>query len=171
MTKRRQGALFLLSACAIAVAAIVGLLILHEHRAEQQREAEVRRALPVIEAAIHAALQKDTEARITRELQRGAAGGSDAYRQFIVIDAPDALRSFRWGQDFTWRGKHYRWPTNPFTGRPMQAGTGPGDFSIRFIWYGYPSGPPQAFELTGHGADGKPLVTATASPSPMPIQP
>ena len=171
MDRSRRVALVVAPACVVALAAAVLLLVWHEHRVEQRREAEVRRALPVVEAAIHAALEKDAQARITEELQRGAVDDPSAYRQFIVVDRPGALRSFRWGQDFTWHGEHYSWPINPFTGHPMLAGMGPGDFSVRFIWYGCRSGPPDAFGLTGYGADGEPLITLTTSPTPVPVQP
>ena len=131
----------------------------------------MRQDLPVVAAAVHAAIEKDAKGRITQALERGEAADPDAYRQFIAIDRDDTLPHSVWGRDFTWRAKHYRWPDNPFTGQPMQAGTMPGDFSIRFIWYGHVSGSPDAFELTGYGADGKPVATLSESPSPTPLQP
>ena len=170
MARHRRIAIVVASAVAIA-AGIVAVLIWHADRTERQREAAVREALPVIRAAVGATLDRYAREQIMDSLLSRASGDPDAYRQFIVIDRPDLLPDAHWGRDFEWDGKQYQWPDNPFTGEPMQPGKGPGDFSVTFIWYGYPSGLPDAFELTGYGEDGRAVATVSTRPSPMPVQP
>lgn len=47
------------------------------------------------------------------------------------------------------------WPKNPYTGRPMTQGTGPGDFR-------YTLGPGgTSYRLVGYGASGKGIITVT----------
>lgn len=174
MRRTRRVPLVAVVACLIATAVGISLLAWHAQRAEEKnasREAAVRQALPVVEAAIDAALAEGAADSLKAELERNREAGPGAYREFVTVDRPEVLQSRQWGHDFAWRGKRYRWPENPYTGRPMKEGTGPGDFSILFIWYGYVTGQPDAFELTGYGNDGKPVVTLTESPSGIPVQP
>jgi len=170
MVRHRRTAIVLASVAAIA-AGIVAVLIWHADRVERQREAAVREALPVVHAAVEATLDRYAREQTMDSLLSQASGDPGAYRQFIVGDRPDVLRDADWGRDFEWDGRQYRWPDNPFTGEPMQAGKGPGDFSVTFIWYGYPSGLPDAFELTGYGEDGRPVATVSPPPPSMPVQP
>jgi hypothetical protein len=162
--------------CLVVVAAIVltTTLALQAQRTRGEtarKEGAVKRALPVIQAAIEAALAKDAAASARAQLQRAEPSGPDAYRQFITEVRSAMLRRQQLGQDFTWRGRSYRWPTNPFTGHPMAEGTGPGDFAVRFTWYGYVSGQPDAFELIGFGHDGTPVVTLRHSQASTPALP
>jgi hypothetical protein len=162
--------------CLVVVAAIVLTTTLARQaqrtRGETARkESAVKRALPVIQAAIESALAKDAAASARAQLQRAEPSGPDAYRQFITDVRAAMLRRQQLGQDFTWHGESYRWPTNPFTGRPMKEGTGPGDFAVRFIWYGSVFGQPDAFTLIGYGGGGKPVVTLSHSQQGTPVLP
>ena len=156
-------------AAAIGLTAVAALAVTFVWQAERtetervHRESAVKLALPVIEVAFEAALSRDaaevTQANLRRTLQSGPAD----YLQFISSVRGMMPWRQRLGHDFTWRGKRYRWPTNPYTGRPMKEGTGPGDFAIRFAWWGYVSGPPDAFHLIGFGDGGRPLITLSSS--------
>ena len=48
------------------------------------------------------------------------------------------------------------WPANPYTGKPMAQGTGPGDFTYTRGADG------MSYELVGYGEDGKAVITVNA---------
>lgn len=48
------------------------------------------------------------------------------------------------------------WPANPYTGKPMAQGTGPGDFTYTLGADG------MSYELVGYGEDGKAVITVNA---------
>ena len=80
------------------------------------------------------------------------------------------------GADFTWQGAAYRWPANPFTGRPMTLGTEPRDFTLepigreRRVGVGMRSGRAQVtgrLPAAGWQAD---ALTLTVSASAAPVE-
>jgi len=48
------------------------------------------------------------------------------------------------------------WPSNPFTGKPMAQGTGPGDFTYTLGAGG------TSYQLVGYGEGGKAVITVNA---------
>ena len=163
---------FLVVACSAAVV-VASLLVWHmqssDHR-QAERRAALERALPVVEMAFQATLARNPGIPAKAQPQRLKQGWPGAYLQFVTVLEPNSGPILDWGHDFTWRGKRYHWPKNPYTGEPMTQGTRPGDFSVRFIWYGYVSGDPETFELTIHGGRGQPDLSVTASSPTIPIE-
>ena len=164
--------LLVVLACLVAVSttSLVTVLLGREQalNAENARkDAAVRRATAVVALAIKADLPS-LKARLYKASLPPNENGY--YRWFVAVTSHELGRV---GADFKWEGKTYRWPTNPFSGRPVKAGTGPGDFSCRFTWWGNVQGFPNRITITGYGHDGKPVVTLAASLSsaPYPIVP
>lgn len=157
----------------VAVVALTATLMWQVERTATKRahqEAAVKRSMPIIEAAFEAALSKYAAVSAKAYLYRTQSGSAD-YRQFITATHGTLPGGQQLGQDFTWRGKRYSWPTNPYAGGPMKQGTAPGDFSIRFKWWGNVSGLPDAFDVIGYGRGGKPVVTLSHSQPLTPVSP
>ena len=148
----------------IVIASSLALVWLHAsaHTRDQRRDAIVRRNTQIVALAVRAALARPVHAKV-REVPVNVI-------QYVKLQSkqPD-----RFGSTFTWQGKRYAWPTNPFTGRPVAQGTSPGDVRLGLTWWGSvdAQGRPDAVKITGYGHDGQPLVTTTAWPMPQPVVP
>lgn len=166
----RQNNRFRWAVVAVLVGALIGaaaMFVVHARSAAADtahKEAAVRRAMPIIKLALEASLSQWSSAAQTAHLTREANLG-EGNRVYTFWSNPFPPNQF--GHDFTWQGTDYRWPTNPFTNRPMTEGTGPGDLSFTLTWWGNLSGAPDAFTVMGRGGDGKPIITlhySTATP-------
>jgi len=111
------------------VAAGLGLAAWQSHRHAAQREQAVR----------------DGVAQIHLLVSRWSVDNSDA--------APPPARVTKQGL-YQAGELPMDWPVNPYTGGPMQSGTGPGE-------YRYESWGMNGFRLTGYGPHGKTLIVQT----------
>ena len=128
----------------------------------ERRDAVARRNTQIIALAVRAALARPVNAKV-RQVPLDVV-------QYVTLQS---RQPNRFGSAFTWQGKRYAWPTNPFTGRPVTQGTSPGDVRLGLTWWGSVAarGRPDAVKVTGYAHDGKPSLTTTAWPTMQPVVP
>ena len=161
----------LVAACLIVAGAMVlGCVLVWQGRHDTEmarKDAAAGKALTVIDLAVKSKLAQ-IEARTFTESLRKREKPRAHYR-FVAAARAAQVGGRLFGSDFQWQGTKYRWPTNPFTGKPMKQGTGPGDFTCEFTWWGCVTGAPDAFKLVVYGHGGKPVRTLASSPSTVPM--
>jgi hypothetical protein len=151
---------FLITSLAVVALALTlagGLIWRHAAHADHARkDAAVRQNTETIALACRAAALRLQLSGLTSLNKRSS------YAHFIALEQGAASPSF--GKDFTFQGRHYSWPTNPFDGKPVTVGNAPGDYRLQLTWYGGvdSKGLPDIVKVVGYGHDGKPLVTLTA---------
>jgi hypothetical protein len=151
-----------LALVALALALAGGLVWRHATSSDNARkDAAVRQNTETVALACRSVAFRLQQSELTSLQKRST------YMHFIALEQGAATPSF--GTDFTFQGRHYSWPTNPFNGEPVTVGSTPGDYRLQLTWYGGidPKRLPDVVKVVGYGHDGKPLVTVTAWGSTM----
>jgi hypothetical protein len=118
--------LVVVAALVVVVAVTAGTVSLcSAARADRRKDAQVKVGLTTIQTAIY----------------------SYAKAHHMYIPPSDKLMA---ADLSTYLRPEVSWPVNPFTGRPMQTGTGPGD--VRYRPLGIP--PTHAYTIDSVGTDG-----------------